>query len=202
MTEKIAYVVEDNALAREAIVAMLGLQEVRGIGFASAEALLAAGSLRRPSCVILDIRLPQMSGLDLQRRLQQDAPGLPVIVVTGAADVNTARIALLGGAVDFLLKPVEAPALLSAVTRALDNDHQHVKHLRDLSELQRRLAALSEREREIFRLVTDGLQNREIARVLGLSIRTIEAHRASLMEKLKTERAAELFRMRARLDAG
>lgn len=196
------YVVEDDEANRELIVAMLEQYGCAVFAFASAEALLAAAPLQRPACVILDIGLPGMGGLQLQKRLQQDEPGLPVVIVTGVADIAIARGTLLAGAVDFLLKPIEAGELIEVVRRSLASDEARVRRLQERAETERRVAGLSEREREVFRLVTDGLQNREIARQLGVSVRTVEAHRANLMEKLKVERSAELFHIRARLDSG
>lgn len=195
------YVVEDDALLREMVQEALSLRGFAARGFPSAEALLESGPLRRPCCVVLDVGLPGMGGLQLQQRLLRDYPGLPIVVLTGSADVAVARSALLGGAVDFLLKPADANELLDVVARALASDESRVRQFADLAELERRIAVLSEREREVFQLVTDGLQNREIAQQFGVSVRTVEAHRANLMQKLKVERAAELFHIRARLDA-
>jgi two-component system response regulator FixJ len=195
------YVVEDDALLREMVQQTLSLRGFAARGYPSAEALLESGPLRRPCCVVLDVGLPGMGGLQLQQRLQRDYPGLPIVVLTGAADVAVARSALLAGAVDFLLKPADANELLDVVARALASDESRVRQFADLAELQRRIGVLSEREREVFQLVTDGLQNREIAKLFGVSVRTVEAHRANLMHKLKVERAAELFHIRARLDA-
>ncbi len=196
------YVVEDDEHMRSMLQQVLDLRGFAARGYASAEALLDGGPLRRPCCVVVDIGLPGMGGLQLQQRLLRDHPNLPIVVLTGAADVAIARSALLAGAVDFLVKPAEAAELLDAVTRALAVDESRVRTQADMAELQRRIDMLSEREREVFRLVTDGLQNREIARLFGVSVRTIEAHRANLMHKLRVERAAELFHIRARLDAG
>jgi RNA polymerase sigma factor (sigma-70 family) len=201
-TPQAVYVVEDDETNREVIVAMLEQHGCEVFAFASAEALLAAAPLQRPACVILDIGLPGMGGLQLQKRLQQDEPGLPVVIVTGVADIAIARGTLLAGAADFLLKPIEAGELIGVVRRSLASDEARVRRLQERAETERRVAGLSEREREVFRLVTDGLQNREIARQLGVSVRTVEAHRAKLIEKLKVERSAELFHIRARLDSG
>lgn len=195
------YVVEDDALLRETVSEILGVRGFAARGYASAEALLESGPLRRPCCVVLDVGLPGMGGLQLQQRLLRDYPGLPIVVLTGSADVAVARSALLAGAVDFLLKPAEAVELLDVVARSLASDESRARQVADLAELQRRVAVLSEREREVFQLVTDGLQNREIAKLFGVSVRTVEAHRANLMQKLKVDRAAELFHIRARLDA-
>ncbi len=195
------YVVEDDALLREVVQQTLSLRGIAARGFPSAEALLEGGPLQRPCCVVLDVGLPGMGGLQLQQRLQRDYPGLPIVVLTGASDVAVARAALLAGAVDFLQKPADANELLDVVARALASDESRVRQSADLAELERRIGVLSEREREVFQLVTDGLQNREIAQQFGVSVRTVEAHRANLMQKLKVERAAELFHIRARLDA-
>lgn len=196
-----AYIVEDDTRTRDLIVGLVELHGCTAVAFDSAERLLTTGRLERPCCVILDIGLPGMGGLQLQDRLQREYAALPVIVVTGKSEVALARRALLAGAVDYLLKPVDARELLDAVTRSLASEEARMAKQLALSELQHRIAARTARERDVFHLVTDGLHNREIAAQLGVSVRTVEAHRANLMDKLRTQRTAEWFGMRAALQA-
>jgi FixJ family two-component response regulator len=190
------YIVEDDADLREALAALVEVSGFRPRSFASAEEFLASGSIERPSCAVVDLRLPGISGLDLQARLRSAAPQLPLIVVTGHGDVATARTALRSGAIDFLEKPVRQEDLLEAVSEALALDVLALERARELDQIQMRFARLTPRELEVFHRITDGLHNREIAVELGISPRTVEVHRARLMEKLAARRLADLFRLR------
>jgi RNA polymerase sigma factor (sigma-70 family) len=149
---------------------------------------------------VVDLRLPGMSGLDLQRKLHGEQPHLPVIVVTGHGDVATARAALRTGALDFLEKPVQPKELMEAVAAALESDAQALERAREREHMRERLGRLTPRELEVFQRITDGLHNREIAVELGISPRTVEVHRARLMDKLNARRIADLFRLRLALD--
>ncbi|MGE5666545.1 MAG: response regulator transcription factor [Betaproteobacteria bacterium] len=195
------YVVEDDVGVRSSLELLLRLRGYVCVGFESAEALLAAGALRRPACAIVDVRLPGIDGLELARRLRAQEAPLPVIVVTAHGDVSTARVALREGAVDFLEKPVDEVELINAVEGALESDRQKVTISRERSEVRRRFERLTPREREVFDLITDGHHNREVAETLGISPRTVEVHRARIMEKLDAKRVGDLFRLRFALDA-
>jgi RNA polymerase sigma factor (sigma-70 family) len=192
------YIVEDDAAVRSSLATLLQVHGCTTVGFDTAESFLAADVAGRPACLLADVRLPAMSGLELQRRVKDC--NLPVVVITGHGDVATARQALRGGAVDFLEKPIDEADLFAAVDNALRTDAEHVERLRELESMRARLQRLTEREREVFEHVTDGLHNREIAAELGISQRTVEVHRARLMEKLHARRVAELFRLRFELD--
>jgi RNA polymerase sigma factor (sigma-70 family) len=195
------YIVEDDAGVRASLELLLRLRGFACVGFDSAESLLEAGALSRPACAVLDVRLPGIDGLELARRLRAREAPLPVVVVTAHGDVSTARTALREGAVDFLEKPVDETALLDAVLGALESDRRKVTQAREFAEVRRRLERLTPREREVFDLVTDGHHNREVAETLGISPRTVEVHRARIMEKLAAQRVGELFRVRFLLDA-
>ncbi len=195
------YVVEDDAGVRASLELLLRLRGFACIGFDSAEAMLAVGVLRRPACAIVDVRLPGIDGLELARRLRAREVPVPVVVVTAHGDVSTARAALREGAVDFLEKPVDEAALLDAVQGALESDRRKVSLEREFADVRRRLERLTPREREVFELVTDGHHNREVAETLGISPRTVEVHRARIMEKLEAGRVGDLFRVRFVLDA-
>lgn len=194
------YIVEDDDDAREVLVALLTANGLKVHSFGSAEEFLRHGIGARPACAVVDLYLPGMSGLDLQAKLPTDNPQLPVIVVTGRGDVATARAALLAGAIDFLEKPVLPQELLDAVSAALAGDTQAIERARERDQMAQAVARLTPREHEVFRRITDGLHNREIALELGISARTVEVHRARLMEKLNARRLAELFRLRMALD--
>lgn len=194
------YLIEDDADLRESLAALLEASGYVPRGFASAEDFLASGVNERPACAVVDLRLPGMSGLDLQQKLHNEQPYLPVIVVTGHGDVATARAALRTGALDFLEKPVQPKELMEAVAAALESDAQALERAREREQMRERLGRLTPRELEVFQRITDGLHNREIAVELGISPRTVEVHRARLMDKLNARRIADLFRLRLALD--
>lgn len=198
--ESTVYIVEDDADAREVLAALLTSNGFRVHSFGSAEDFLRHGISARPACAVVDLHLPGMSGLDLQAKLPDDKPQLPVIVVTGRGDVATARAALLAGAIDFLEKPVQPQDLLDAVGAALAGDAKAIERARERARMAEAVARLTRREHEVFQRITDGLHNREIAVELGISARTVEVHRARVMEKLKARRLADLFRLRVAID--
>lgn len=194
------YVVEDDQAAREMLAALLEGDGFDVRCFTSAEEFLRQNAGARPACAVVDLHLPGMSGLQLHARLHTDTPQLPVIVITGHGDVATARAALLAGARDFLEKPVQPQHLLDAVHAALASDRQALERVREGSQIAELVARLTPRELQVFQRITDGLHNREIASELGISPRTVEVHRARLMEKLNARRLADLFRLRLATD--
>ena len=198
--ESTVYIVEDDVDARGMFAALLKSSGLRAQCFSNAEEFLRHGAGARPACALVDLHLPGMSGLDLQARLHQDTPQLPVVVVTGHGDVASARAALLAGARDFLEKPVQPQDLLDAVGAALASDTEAIERARERLLMTEMVARLTRREQEVFQRVTDGLHNREIAAELGISPRTVEVHRARLMEKLNARRLADLFRFRIALE--
>jgi two-component system response regulator FixJ len=197
---RFVYVVEDDAAVRESLALLLGLQGFEVATFDCAEHLPAAEALRRPACALIDVRLPGASGLDLQRKLLADRSDLPVIIMTAHGDAATARRALREGAVDFLEKPLDESDLMEAVEAALESDVLRLARNKSLESARQSLQRLSEREREVFQRITNGQHNREIAEDLGISPRTVEVHRARVMEKLQARRVADLFRLRFELD--
>lgn len=200
MNQSTVYVVEDDAAVRDSLALLLQLRGYATAVFDSAEAFLAADRTARPACALLDLRLPAMSGLDLQNRLLELGIELPVVVMTAHGDVATARAALRGGAVDFLEKPIDEADLLAAVSAALRSDELRMQQLRERDSMVARLQRLTDRELEVFERVTNGMHNREIAEEFGISQRTVEVHRARLMEKLQARRMADLFKLRFELD--
>ncbi len=194
------YVVEDDDAVRTSLELLLRVRGYLSDSFASGEAFLEVGRWRRPACVIVDVRLPGIDGLELARRLRQAEAPIPVIVVTAHGDVSTARTALREGAVDFLEKPVDDDELFNAVEQALASDQRRFSlEIERRAHLQR-LQKLTAREREVFDRITDGRHNREIAEEFGISPRTVEVHRARIMEKLDAQRVSDLFRMQIALE--
>lgn len=194
------YIVEDDTAVRDSLVLLLRLRGYEASAVASAEEFPPADSIRRPACALFDVRLPGMSGLELQRKLRAEQPTLPVIVMTGHGDAATARSALRDGAIDFLEKPLEESDLLEAVDLALKSDRAKMAQFQKYEFILDRMQRLTEREMEVFQRITDGAHNREIAEEFGISPRTVEVHRARVMEKLNAHRVADLFRIRFELD--
>jgi RNA polymerase sigma factor (sigma-70 family) len=194
------YVVEDDPSVRDSLSLLLQLRGFATAAFDSAEAFLQSDAFERPACVLADVRLPGMSGLELQRRLAEQHAAMPFVVMTAHGDVATARTALRDGAVDFLEKPIDEQDLMEAITAALRSDHEQVEKARLREAVLGRMQRLTERELEVFERVTNGYHNREIAEEFGISQRTVEVHRARLMEKLQARRVADLFRIRFELD--
>lgn len=194
------YVVEDDPSVRDSLSLLLQLRGFSTATFDSAEAFLHGDALERPACVLADVRLPGISGLELQRQLASQHAALPFVVMTAHGDVATARAALRDGAVDFLEKPIDEQDLIEAITVALRSDHAQVERARSRETVLGRMQRLTERELEVFDRVTSGYHNREIAEEFGISQRTVEVHRARVMEKLQARRVADLFRLRFELD--
>ncbi len=194
------YVVDDDPGVRDSLQLLLRVRGFVPMTYGSAEEFLTVAALSRPACALVDVRLPGIDGLELQRRLRLSQPGLPVVVITGHGDVTTARTALREGAVDFLEKPIDENELFEAVTAALESDQREVQKQRDRAEASARLQRLTPRELEVFERITNGQHNREIAEEFGISPRTVEVHRARIMEKLQARRVADLFRLRFELD--
>lgn len=202
--DAVVYVVEDDAAVRESLLMLLRLKGFAALGFESADAFLAAVNRDRPGCLLLDLRMPGKSGLELQAALKELGIVLPVIVVTAHGDVSAARAAFVAGALDFLEKPVDEAELFATIETALAHDRR--RHDEDLAAeaLEARLARLSGREREVMWLVADGHPNRDIGVALGLSPRTVEIYKARMMEKLQVRGLADLLRIlsHARRDRG
>jgi FixJ family two-component response regulator len=197
----IVHVVDDDASVRTALTRLLRAAGHAVSAWDSAGAFLQAGASEARGCIVLDLRMAEMDGLELQRALAQQNPGLPIIFLTGHGDLATGVRAMKAGAVDFLTKPVERETLLAAVANALTRDNaNHVVH-EALLTLQRRYATLTPREREVFARVVAGLLNKQIAMEIGAAERTVKLHRARVMEKMQAGTLAELVRIADRLHA-
>ena len=189
------FVVDDDYDVRSSIALLLRSVGIEARCFDTAEALLAALDAASAGCVVTDVRMPGMSGLELQRELARRGLALPVILVTGHADVPMAVGAMKSGALDFLEKPFGDQQLIDRVQAALRLDAARREERGAAAAVRDRLAGLTPREREVMELVVTGKPNKIIARELGLSTRTVEIHRARVMEKMGAGSLAELVRM-------
>jgi FixJ family two-component response regulator len=184
-SEPTVFVVDDDPGVADSIRLLLHSVGLKSESFLSAKDFLDAYQSDRTGCLILDVRMPGMSGLDLQEHLQQMKSTLPIIFVTAHADVPMAVGAVKAGAVDFIQKPFRDQELLDKIQAAMEL-HVHVKaEEQELTEINSRLESLTPREIEVMDLVVEGVQNKKIARVLGISKRTVEIHRARVMQKMK-----------------
>ena len=189
------FIVEDDAALRDSLGLLLGMNGFRVQAFANADDFLRVYKPCWSGCLLLDIRMPGMSGMDLQAALRERKLAVPVIVMTAYGDIQTVRTVFRSGALDFLQKPVAPDDLLAAVRHALDRDAAHRSALRDQELTTRQLATLTARERDVLDLVCQGMHNREIAASLRISPRTVEVHKARVMEKLQVKSVSALVRI-------
>jgi two-component system response regulator FixJ len=193
--EPTVFVVDDDKTFLESIAALLQTMGFRPATYDSSEAFLRSFDPEQPGCLILDIRLPNISGLALQERLSQFPLRPPIIVLTAFAEISTALRAMRQGAVDFLEKPSTQNELLAAVRRALELDGEQRTRHREREALRARLALLSTPERQVLNLVLEGCPNKKIATTLGVSRRAVEDRRARVMQKLEVSNLPELVRL-------
>jgi two-component system, LuxR family, response regulator FixJ len=191
----LVHVVDDDASLRDSLALLLESAGFRVRTYDSATSFLAAAQDRGVSCVLTDVQMPELNGLELQRRMSALGIGLPVIVMTGHGDVPIAVQALKAGATDFLEKPFEDEQLLSAVKGAIAASKQSRDEAAAVADIAARLVTLTPREREVLERLVAGLPNKTIAYDLGSSPRTVEVHRARVMEKMGARSLAELVRM-------
>jgi FixJ family two-component response regulator len=194
-TAQTVYVVDDDEAVRSSLKLLLKSAGVASEAFASAQEFLAGYEASQPGCLVLDVRMPGMSGLELQHELNLRGATLPVIFITGHGDIPMAVEAMQHGAFDFLQKPFRDQELLDRVQKALARDAENRARLRHTDRIRERLATLSPREREVLDLVTRGKANKMVAGDLGVSQRTVEIHRAHVMQKMEAGSLAELVRM-------
>jgi len=197
--QELIHIVDDDESLRGALQRLLSAAGYRTKTYASAGEFLLEPPGDSPGCLLLDLRLPGPSGLDLQEALARHGIGLPVVFLTGHGDLATGVRAMKAGAVDFLTKPVEREPLFAAVARALELDAAQRSARGAARELRARFAQLTSREREVFDLVVAGRLNKQIASQLGIAERTVKAQRAQVMAKLGAANAAELGRIAAQL---
>jgi FixJ family two-component response regulator len=193
--EATVYVIDDDAAMLRALTATIKVVFPRVETFASAAEFLAAYRPDRPGCLVLDVAMPGMNGLELQRKLARDKIHLPIIFVTGHGNVRMAVEAMQGGAVNFLEKPIQEQQLWDSIRRGLEIDAQNRRRRARRQKAEQRLALLTPGERAVLNLLLEGKMNKEIASELGLSTRTIEDRRAKLMKKMDARSLAELVQM-------
>ena len=202
MNEPTVFIVDDDQEVREAIALLMASVGLTALSFPSAQAYLEQFDPSRPGCLILDVRMKGMSGLELQARLSREPVHPPIIVITGHGDVPMAVRAVKAGAVDFIEKPFNDQTLLDAVHRAFDQDAHNRGQASRLADIQERLTRLTPREREILDQVIAGKRNKVIAADLEISQSTVEAHRAKVMEKMEASSLSDLMRMMMAIDRG
>ncbi|MEN6586974.1 MAG: response regulator [Sulfuricella sp.] len=195
MTDPTIFIVDDDASVRDSLSLLLGLKGYATRSFASAEDFLSTCQPEWHGCLLLDIRMPGMKGLELQQHLISRQIFLPIIFITGHGDVAATRAALKAGAADFLEKPLDDRLLLTAITDALKSSAHQRDEAAVAQEIMDRISRLTAREREVMEKVTLGEPNREIARQLGISPRTVEVYKARMMEKMRTQSLPELVRL-------
>jgi two-component system response regulator FixJ len=189
------YVVDDDAAMRDSLCWLLSSVSLRAKAYASADEFLADWDPNAPGCLLLDLRMPGLNGLELQERLVRDGHHIPIIFLSGHGDVPTAVRAMQAGAVEFLTKPFSERFLLERVQAALEQDAQQRKQRRQTEVLRARYAVLTPREREVLHLVVAGKVNREIAEELSISPKTVELHRSNLMKKMHADSIPSLVAM-------
>ena len=189
--------IEDEKSVRNALVFQLNTAGFEVVGYASAEALLESADASDFDCVVADIYLPKMNGLQLQEELNRTIPHASIVFITGHGDLSLGMHAMRKGAVDFLEKPLDDQALLSSIARGARLSRQRRANRLQLIELEELERSLTAREREVFALITSGLLNKQAAAELGTTERTVKAHRASVMNKMRADSIADLVRMAA-----
>ena len=195
----IVFVVDDDVSVRESLEALIRCAGWQPETFASAQEFLSRPRVLAPSCLVLDVTLPDLNGLDLQKRVAVDRTDMPIIFITGYGDVPMTVQAMKAGAVDFLTKPFGDEVLLSAIRHAIELSHTALRREAGIRALQDRYASLSRRERQVMVLVVSGLLNKQVGGELGISEITVKAHRGKVMRKMKAGSLAELVNIAARL---
>jgi FixJ family two-component response regulator len=198
-TPAIVFIVDDDASVREALGRLMRSAGLRVEAFASAEAFLNRARTDAPSCLVLDVQLPDLSGLDLQRRMVDANNEMPIVFITGHGDIPTTVRAMKAGAIEFLTKPLVEVDVLESIRQAIARDRVVRDHHAETARLRARRASLTPREDEIMEWVVSGLLNKQIAGELGISEETVKVHRGQVMRKMGADSLADLVRMSERL---
>jgi len=195
----IVFVVDDDISVRESLELLIHTEGWCAETFASAQEFLVRPRATVPSCLVLDLSLPGLNGLELQRRMSAERADLPIIFITGHGDVRKTVQAMKAGAVEFLTKPFSDEVLLSAIRTALESSRTALEQEAEMQVLRDRYSSLSPREREVMALVVSGLLNKQVASELGISEITVKAHRGQVMQKMKAKSLPDLVKMAGRL---
>jgi FixJ family two-component response regulator len=195
----IVFVVDDDLSVRESLEGLIGSAGWQVETFASAQEFLSRPRAVVPSCLVLDVSLPDLNGLELQQRIADDRTEMPIIFISGYGDVPMTVRAMKAGAIEFLTKPIDNDGLLNTIEQALEHSRQALKHEAELQALRNAYASLSKREREVMALVVAGLLNKQVGGELGISEITVKAHRGQVMRKMKAGSLADLVTKAASL---
>jgi two-component system, LuxR family, response regulator FixJ len=195
MTRPMVYIVDDDEGVRESLTLVLRSAGISARSFASAHDFLQQAELQQPGCVLLDLRMPGMSGLELQQTLTERESPLPIIIISGHGNVPVAVQTMRSGAMDFFEKPFDLDRLIERIRECLAQETERTRHDSRHQEVTHLIGTLTPREREIFDMLVQGAMNKTIAARLGISIRTVEVHRANLMSKLEASNVSDLVHL-------
>ena len=201
-TGSVVFVVDDDVFFRGALSSLIRSTGIRVVTFSSADEFLQQPPPDVPACLVLDVNLPGMNGMELQRELAQKNTDIPIIFITGHGDIPMSVRAMKAGAVEFLTKPFRDQDLLDAIQQAIERDGEAIEHRSQIARLRDRYALLTPREREVMGLVVRGLLNKQIGSQLGTTEITVKVQRGQVMQKMQAESLADLIRMAGRMGLG
>ena len=196
----VVFVVDDDVSVRESLESLIRWAGWKPETFSSAQDFLARPSDDTPSCLVLDVELPDLNGLDLQQRIAVERSDMPIIFITGHGDIPMSVRAMKAGAAEFLTKPFERDVLLDAIRRAIERSRETLTQAAELRALRGRYALLTPREREVLAWVVSGLLNKQVGAELGMTEATVKAHRGKVMQKMKADSLADLVRIAGKLE--